>query len=521
LAHLSHVAGEGVGADTKTADAAGSADTKSNETSAAATTLEIGDSASNTTEGEIGTTEAPTMLGSCCCGGQKKVEEDTIIDTPFMQQAVPKRQVYVTSRGSVAAHMVIGTLLLVFGGIIYDASEKVVYMDASYSGRDKASEGSYGAGKAFYFHETCTSLLKDSYGNVTGNMNSTTGESIPMEYYDVVTGTTCDVTFYVPYKMTAPVVVFYRLTDFYQNVFSYFKSRDSMQLYGYDANPDACLAGSGLFNDGDHTKFLNVGRNIDDCNVDEGENCEYLYPCGLVSNSFFNDTFDLKYSSVGQTCDCSSLDASDKRVSDDFDCDKCEVWPPAGQTSADIYSQEDLGWTSDDDVYSAHDKYGTYSNTRYLNESYPSLINDNGDENQRGLQDDRYMLWMRPAAFSDFKKTYAKYDYDIPADSQVTFTVTSRFPSFFYDGRKHLVIASSNWQGPTKSEVMPWLFMGFGIYAWVAAFATLTKIFTCPRSKGSEKLMEQLHEDGHIKEYIPKDEFGAISMIKGMITRET
>jgi len=268
-----------------------------------------------------------------------------------------------------------------------------------------------------------------------------------------------------------------------------------------------------LLPDGDHVKFLNNARNIDGCEVGEVEGCEYLYPCGLVSNSFFNDTIDVQIRSSVDTCTCATQ-TDETKLPDDFECDKCSVWPKETPES-----NPDLGWESDKDFFDAKSDYGTYDNTSVLSDIYPGVISD---EYKNGMQDPRYMLWMRPAAFNDFKKVYAKWDEDIPAHSEVTFEVTSRFPSFFYGGRKHLVIASSNWNGPTKSEVMPWLFMGFGIYAFFAAFVIFIKMYTCPRKQGSEEFVSDLSGSGKVQEYIPASgEWQMGALFKGMFTRST
>lgn len=350
-------------------------------------------------------------------------------------------------------------------------------------------------------------MLSDSWGNVTGRNDT------EMEYYNVVEGETCDVTFYVSHEMPAPVVVFYRLTGFYQNTLTYFTSRDAYQLYGTYGNPKDCLVGTAMFADGDHNAYLNVNRNINDCSVGEDEGCEYMYPCGLVSNSFFNDTIALNVrSGAGESCTCANADVDSSTIPDGFDCEECAVWPTAA-----VKEDEDFGWDSDKDFYSANDKYGDYKNTMYLDSIYPGGVIDTTKEN--GLQDPRYMNWMRPAALPNFKKVYTIFDEGIPANSEVKFTVTSRFPSFFYGGRKHLVISSSNWQGPTKSIVMPWLFMGFGIYAFVAAFFIFVKMRTCPRKQGTDSYMDELEDTGDVKEFIPDQNFQGVGIISSMFSR--
>ena len=55
-------------------------------------------------------------------------------------------------------------MLLILGGILYDAAEQVVFMDTSYSGRLRSEEGDFGNGRAFYAHTDCgNNTLANSY----------------------------------------------------------------------------------------------------------------------------------------------------------------------------------------------------------------------------------------------------------------------------------------------------------------------------------------------------------------------
>ncbi|KAI8139411.1 ligand-effect modulator 3 family [Fennellomyces sp. T-0311] len=67
--------------------------------------------------------------------------------------------------------------------------------------------------------------------------------------------------------MEAPVFIYYRLTDFYQNHRQYINSFDASQLLGDPVSPSG------------------------NCNpLRTSENGTGIYPCGLIANSMFNDT---------------------------------------------------------------------------------------------------------------------------------------------------------------------------------------------------------------------------------------
>ncbi|KAL8989467.1 MAG: hypothetical protein Q9177_001646 [Variospora cf. flavescens] len=83
----------------------------------------------------------------------------------------------------------------------------------------------------------------------------------------------CSIQFTVPHELDPPVFLYYRLTNFYQNHRRYVKSLDSAQLKGEAVS----------------------GGTIDDSDCDplkvDSQKRPY-YPCGLIANSLFNDTFN-------------------------------------------------------------------------------------------------------------------------------------------------------------------------------------------------------------------------------------
>ena len=82
----------------------------------------------------------------------------------------------------------------------------------------------------------------------------------------------CSLQFTIPDNIGPPVLFYYRLTNFYQNHRRYVKSLDSNQLSG-DAVPVSTIKGGSC----DPLRL--------------GPNEQPYYPCGLIANSFFNDTF--------------------------------------------------------------------------------------------------------------------------------------------------------------------------------------------------------------------------------------
>ena len=82
----------------------------------------------------------------------------------------------------------------------------------------------------------------------------------------------CSLQFYIPDDLEPPVLFYYRLTNFYQNHRRYVKSLDTDQLLGTAVPASTISSGS-----------------CDPLRLDPSG--KPYYPCGLIANSLFNDTF--------------------------------------------------------------------------------------------------------------------------------------------------------------------------------------------------------------------------------------
>lgn len=79
----------------------------------------------------------------------------------------------------------------------------------------------------------------------------------------------CTLDFTVPENMQAPVFMYYRLTEFYQNHRQYIKNVDPAQLLGTP---------------------VDVGTAKSNCDpvATNADASKIVYPCGLIANSMFN-----------------------------------------------------------------------------------------------------------------------------------------------------------------------------------------------------------------------------------------
>lgn len=185
----------------------------------------------------------------------------------------------------------------------------------------------------------------------------------------------CVLSFEIPNDVSPPVLFYYRLTNFYQNHRRYVKSLDVNQLKGDFVSNSSIKSGE-----------------CDPLDVSPNEapfNGRAYYPCGLIANSMFNDTFE-------------NLDASNPQVEDG-----------SFNTTYD-FSAQDISWSSESDLY-GKSKYTVHDvvpppnwREQYVNGTYDSL-SELPDLNTWGA----FQVWMRTAGLPTFSKLAMRNDKDV------------------------------------------------------------------------------------------------------------
>jgi hypothetical protein len=173
----------------------------------------------------------------------------------------------------------------------------------------------------------------------------------------------CRLQFDIEHELSAPVFLYYRMTNFYQNHRRYVKSYDQGQLDG-DAKSHNSVQGT-------------------DCAPLDVRGDKPVYPCGLIANSIFNDTF---FPPVALN--------------------------PSGGGNSTIYNMTNKGiaWSSDKDLY-GRTKYAPQDavpppnweklfGTEYTEQSPPPNINEW----------EEFHVWMRTAGLPTFSKMALRQD---------------------------------------------------------------------------------------------------------------
>ena len=168
---------------------------------------------------------------------------------------------------------------------------------------------------------------------------------------------------YIPDNLNPPVLLYYRLTNFYQNHRRYVKSLDSDQLKG--------------------TAVKN--SSLGECNpLDTDESGRAYYPCGLIANSVFNDTF----------------------------ANPVQLNPHDSSLPNRTYNMTTTGisWASDKDLYGqTHYKLEDIAVPPNWQLRYPNnYTTNNPPPNLK--EDEGFQVWMRTAGLPSFSKLAMRND---------------------------------------------------------------------------------------------------------------
>jgi len=230
--------------------------------------------------------------------------------------------------------------------------------------------------------------------------------------------------------MSSPVFVYYKLTNFFQNHRRYVKSRSDPQLHG----------------DG-------YANSLGNCDPLETYNNKDLYPCGLIANSFFNDTFNAtlfrKNAATG-----TFLAGAD--------------WQRFG-----------IAWSSD-----INDKF------KDISDPFPNTTTTRvgpGGFQLPDVTNEDFIVWMRTAGLPTFKKLYRKIEVSsLFAGDRLEVNIQNVFPVASFSGEKAIVLSTTSWLGG-KNDFLGWAYIVVAILCFILGFLFLAKHLISPRTLGDMK----------------------------------
>eukprot|EP00467_Chlorarachnion_reptans_P023424 CAMPEP_0114514962 /NCGR_PEP_ID=MMETSP0109-20121206/16449_1 /TAXON_ID=29199 /ORGANISM="Chlorarachnion reptans, Strain CCCM449" /LENGTH=336 /DNA_ID=CAMNT_0001695069 /DNA_START=58 /DNA_END=1068 /DNA_ORIENTATION=- len=297
------------------------------------------------------------------------------------QQELKAWQPIATPTSSVVTLTLVGALLIVIGAIIQDSHQKLRATQCRY---DKNSDLDVSECK-FQTNDACQN------------------------------GNTCNVTIIFTEDMdnsNGPIHFSYGLTNYIQTYRRYVKSISEWQLADKDVD-DA----------------------TETCAPLENFNGSLLYPCGLVANSYFNDTFR------GFICQNDN---------------NCQL------LTGDEWKQTDISWESD-------------RQTKFRARPLRSGETNVGPNGQLpSIDDENFIVWMRTAGLPDFRNLYSTIDRSFSKGDQLKIEISNEYPVSSFDGTKTLILEEVNWMSGRNNFLgILYLLVGSGCLTAACIFVGL------------------------------------------------
>jgi len=355
-------------------------------------------------------------------------------DTALQQQRMQSWQPILHPWYVIVTYLVCGIVFVSVGVFINKTSDDVVEVRVQYDGTPSGSGDNY------------------SYQNCS--------ITSPNE------GRNCTLTITVTEEMKAPVLIHYELSHFYQNHRLYVTSRDDEQLKGAIVQTELAK---------------------DNCKPLQKLGDQTINPCGLVANTFFNDV--IKLSDENYTME-------EKGIAWNSDVEH-RFKQPEGFRSEQCDSCDESccndDWSCNEPYVDEEGKcfkynYPNDNETLYLHEIYPMAISP-----LEGVTNEHFIVWMRTASQPTFRKLYGYIETDIPAGTELEFSVRAYFEVVSFEGDKTLILSTTSWMGG-KNDYLGWTFLVVGIICLFFGSAFGLKQFFNPRNLGDVRYLRYKEE---------------------------
>ncbi|KAK6950750.1 hypothetical protein Daesc_007275 [Daldinia eschscholtzii] len=366
-------------------------------------------------------------------------------NTAFRQQRLKAWQPILTPKTVIPLFFVIGIICAPIGGLLIYASSTVKELRIDYTDcfRDSPTTDES--------ELMDTSLVFPSFKD-NNTINAMWKHSITSQTFGTYTLkniTKCTLTFAIPEEMAPPVLLYYRLENFYQNHRRYVQSFFDKQLAGEDVS------------------ITDVSdSNCEPLATTNGThpNSRAYYPCGLIANSIFNDTFSSPLllnppGSAGQ-----------------------EGAPP---NETYYMKNTSIAWESDKELYKPRvvdnlDKIVPPPNwqIRYPDGNYSA---ENPPPNLH--EDEHFIVWMRTAGLPTFSKLYMRNDTTPMRAGTYSMDIYDNFRTDQYQGRKSIVITTLSVMGG-KNNFLGILWLVVGGFCIALALVFLITNLIKPRKLG-------------------------------------
>ncbi|KAF7311628.1 Transcription regulator [Mycena kentingensis (nom. inval.)] len=361
-------------------------------------------------------------------------------NTAFKQQRLKAWQPILTPKTVLPTLFIVGILFAPIGALLIWGSSTVSEFSFDYTDCEKQTASN---------PPSFTDIPSSKYNyNLRSSDSKLTVNTPQWAFFDNSANDTvgpsdkkqCIIEFHVPANIEPTLFMYYKLTNFFQNHRRYVKSLNSDQLKGKAVS-------NSTLNDGDCKPLATI-------------NGKAIYPCGLIANSIFNDTFtDLAMQNPGEG-DSEKFAWSDKGI----------AWP--GESKKYTDNPVHAGGYSYDDIVPPPNwalRYGT----SYNETNPPPNLRD----------DERFQNWMRTAGLPTFTKLYGRNTADTLKTGTYQITIGLNFPVSTYKGTKSVVFSTVSWIGG-KNAFLGWAYVGAASLFVLLAVAGTARHLIKPRRLG-------------------------------------
>ncbi|KAK7043731.1 alkylphosphocholine resistance protein lem3 [Paramarasmius palmivorus] len=372
-------------------------------------------------------------------------------NTAFKQQRLKAWQPILTPKTVLPTFFIIGIIFGPIGGLLIWGSSQVSEMTFDYTDCDRLTSGAAAttlpSNKYSYRLSSGNSdvtIVPPSYSFVNNTDSGNT--TIPFDQLEQ-----CTLEFDVPIDLKPSVFMYYKLTNFYQNHRRYVKSLNTDQLQGKGGSVSTL----------DDSDCKPLGSR-----VDKDGTRKPIYPCGLIANSLFNDSYTnivLTNPAGGSTVE-QRYNFTDKGI----------AWP--GESKKYVTTTVPSGYSNYSDILPPPNWEKKYPNG-YSEDLHPNLE-----------EDEHFQNWMRTAGLPTFTKLYFRNDNETMAKGRYRVTIGMNFPVSSYKGTKSIVISTVSWVGG-KNPFLGWAYVGAAGLFVLLAIAGLARHLIKPRRLGDMSLL--------------------------------
>ena len=199
----------------------------------------------------------------------------------------------------------------------------------------------------------------------------------------------CQIDFKIPEDMDCPIYIYYKLYGFYQNSRRYMKSRSQNQLIGEETSLSEIKSSEDC-----DPIYTNGDMGFDDSTkAADGKTSlikdELAIPCGIMAKTFFNDSY------------------INWKINDE------EL----------IINETNIAWEKDKKLFK-----NTNLSKQWIN-----------------VENEHFIVWMRPAGLPDIKKLWGKIENkNLKKGDKLEITVINNYDVDIFNGNKSIILNTIN-----------------------------------------------------------------------------